>query len=99
MLTGRRLGLPTVGQVEQVTPLDRGADAAPERADVLVGSTADSKSGVTVLARLVGDGHVAVEVPLEERPYVIVLVGDEAVHRHHGIHDYGCHTRTASDLH
>lgn len=58
MLTGRRLGLPAVGQVEQVPPLDRGADAAPERADVLVGSTADSKSGVTVLARLVGDGHV-----------------------------------------
>ena len=92
MLPRGRLGIPAVGQVKQVTPLDRGPDAGPERADVLVRSLADTERAVT-LPRLVGDGHVAVEVPLEERPHVIVLVGDEAIHRHHGMHDHGCHAR------
>src|SRR6266700_7669437 len=35
-----------------------------------------------------GDRGVPVEVPVVEWPDIVVLVCDEAVHRHHVVHDY-----------
>jgi hypothetical protein len=43
------------------------------------------------------DRGVSAEVPLVEWPDVVVLVGDEAVHRHHAVHDYRAH-RFSSNL-
>src|SRR6185437_14107592 len=37
------------------------------------------------------DRGVTTEVPLVEWPDVVVFVGDEAVHRHHVVHDYRAH--------
>jgi hypothetical protein len=39
----------------------------------------------------VGDRAVAVEVPVVERPDLVLVVGDEAVHRHHAVHDHRAH--------
>src|SRR5947209_229881 len=44
-----------------------------------------------------GDRRVPAEVPVVERSHVVVLIGDEAVHRHHVVHDYRAH-RFSSDL-
>src|ERR1700738_505982 len=43
------------------------------------------------------DRGVPTEVPLVEWPDVVVLVGDEAVHRHHVVHD-NCAHRFSSSL-
>ena len=43
---------------------------------------------IVLLVAAFGDRGVPAEVPLVEWPDVVVLVGDEAVHRHHVVHDY-----------
>jgi ubiquinone/menaquinone biosynthesis C-methylase UbiE len=46
---------------------------------------------VVLLVAAVGDRGIPAEVPLVEWPDAVVLVGDEAVHRHHVVHDYRAH--------
>src|SRR5437868_7297404 len=46
---------------------------------------------VWLLVAAFGDRGVPAEVPIVEWPDVVVLVGDEAVHRHHVVHDYCAH--------
>src|SRR5215212_1905448 len=57
-----------------------------------MGTLAHPERTVTFLGRFLDDGSVTVEVPVEERPDVVVLVGDEAVHGHHCMHHHGRHT-------
>src|SRR5689334_23640807 len=43
---------------------------------------------IELLAAAFGDRGVPAEVPLVKWPDIVVLVGDEAVHRHHVVHEY-----------
>src|SRR4029453_17530918 len=53
---------------------------------------------IVLLAAAFGDRGVPAEVPIVEWPDVVVLVGDEAVHRHHVVHDYRAHRFSSSLL-
>src|SRR3979411_3011223 len=53
---------------------------------------------IELLVAAFGDRGVPAEVPIVEWPDVVVLVGDEAVHRHHAVHDYCAHRFSSSLL-
>src|SRR5579859_3095205 len=53
---------------------------------------------IKLLVATLSDRGVPTEVPLVEWPNSVVLVGDEAVHRHHVVHDYCAHRFSLSLL-
>src|SRR6202035_685196 len=53
---------------------------------------------IELLVASLCDRGVPTEVPLVEWPDIVVLVGDEAVHRHHVVHDYRAHSFSLSLL-
>src|SRR5215204_2382292 len=92
VLPRRRPALPAVRHVEQVPPDHHRPDAVPRRTDVVVRSLRDPHPARRRLVHLDGDERVvAVEVPVEQRADLVVLVGDVAVHRHHVVHYHSAH--------
>src|SRR4051794_35826418 len=91
VLARGRLGVPTVRQVEKMSPLDRRADAGPEGPDVRQRNRGDTKGGVLPLQVFVDDRLVSVEVPIEQWPDVVVLISDEAIHRRDRVHHHNAH--------
>jgi hypothetical protein len=85
VLAGGRPALPAVRDVEDAAADDQRPDARHARRDVVGGRLRDLQAAA--LDRL----HVAVPVPVEQRPDVVVHVGDEPVHRHHVVHHHGSH--------
>ena len=85
VLAGRRDALPPVGLVEQVPPDHRRPDPLPHRPHI-------ADRGLTDLERpAVHDLGVAIEIPVEQRTDVVARVRDEAVHRHHSMHQHSAH--------
>src|SRR5215211_1038738 len=92
VLPRRRPALPAVRHVEQVPPDHHRPDAVPRRTDAVVRRLRDPHPAQRRLVHLAGDERVvAVEVPVEQRADLVVLVGDVAVHRHHVVHHYSAH--------
>src|SRR5699024_829430 len=83
--TARGRPVPAIGQVEDVPSDDGHPDLVPVRPGVVVG-----RLGHVELAAGV-QRDVTVAVPVEQGSRLVVLVGDEAVHRHHVVHDYLAH--------
>jgi hypothetical protein len=80
VLAGGRLAVPAVGQVEQ-PPSD---DHHRRVAVVALHEVGRSLSGpALVVGALEGPGDVTVAVPVEQRPDVVVVVGDEPVQGDH----------------
>jgi hypothetical protein len=84
LLAGGRLAVPAVGQVEQPPSDDH-------RRQVAVLALHEVGRGLGGPAPLVGAlegaSDVAVAVPVEQRPDVVVVVGDEPVQGDHAAHD------------
>ena len=73
VVAGRRLAVPAVHQVEQAAADHHRADAGPQRPDIVGRGLRHGE------AAALRERPVAVEVPVEQRTDVVVVVGDEAV--------------------
>src|SRR5829696_6280747 len=92
VLPRRRPALPAVRHVEQVPSDHHRPDAVPRRTDVVVRRLRDPHPARRRLVHLASDERmVAVEVPVEQRADLVVLVGDVAVHRHYVVHHHSAH--------
>ncbi len=78
----RRLPVPAVRHVEDVTADDGRPDLVPIRPDVVVGRLRNLQDSALV------QRHFTAEQPVEQRSGLVVLVGDETVYRHRAVHDY-----------
>src|SRR4028118_1001142 len=81
----RRLPVPAVRHVEDVAAGDRDSDLVPVRPGVVVGRLRRSQRAALV------QRDVTAGQPVEQGSGLVLLVGDEAVHRHRGVHDYLAH--------
>ena len=81
----RRLPVPAVRHVEDVAADDRHPDLVPVRPDVVVGRLRHLQHAALV------QRHVTAGQPVEQGSGLIVLVRDEAVHRHRAVHDHVAH--------
>ena len=82
---------PAVRQVEEVTADERHADLVPVRPGVVVRGLRDLHLAGLV-ERDVTAGH-----PVEQRTGLVVVIRDEAVHRHAAVHDHLAHGRCLLD--
>ena len=81
----RRLPVPAVRHVEDVAAGDRHPDLVPVRPDVVVGRLRHLHVAALV------QRDVTAGQPVEQRSGLVLLVRDEAVHRHRGVHHYFAH--------
>src|ERR1700730_8918300 len=51
---------------------------------------------IVLLVAAFGNRGVSAEIPIVQWPDGVVLVGDEAVHRHHVVHDHCAHRFSSS---
>jgi len=77
--------VPPVGQVEDVATDDRRPDPIPVGTGVVVRGLRHLQDAAVV------QRDVAAGQPVEQRPGLIAVVGDEAVHRNRAVHDHGPH--------
>jgi hypothetical protein len=82
---GGRRAIPAVRQVEDVAAHDRHADLVPVGTDVVVGR-AGHLQHTALVQRELTRGQ-----PLEQGSGLVILVRDEAVHRHRAVHDHRAH--------
>jgi ABC-type multidrug transport system ATPase subunit len=81
----RRLPVPAVRQVEDVAADECRPDLVPVRPGVVVGGLRHLHRAALV------QRDVTVGQPVEQRSGLVMLVRDEAVHRHRAVHDHLAH--------